>query len=76
MKSNKITDHHITTDDIAFSAYLKMKGHHLIMLDIKNSKTLFTFVNNVEDPEKLKTQFINSGYLQFYNELKNLKGLI
>ncbi len=69
-------ENHITTDDIAFSAYLKMKGHRLIMLNINKSKTIFTFENNVEEPEELKLQFINSDFLSFYNELRNLKKLL
>ncbi|KPL18931.1 MAG: hypothetical protein AMJ92_05475 [candidate division Zixibacteria bacterium SM23_81] len=70
--AHQLTDHHITTDDLAFSAYLKMKGHHLIKLDQKKSKTLFTF--DVDgNGDQLKVEFINSSFLQFYNELRNLK---
>ncbi len=74
-KSHQITKHHITTDDLAFSAYLKMKGHQLIKRDQKKSKTLFTF--NVDgNSEQLKVEFINSPFLQYYNELRNLKKMI
>jgi len=38
MKSNEIKNDHITTDDLAFSAYLKMKGYHLIKSDQKNQR--------------------------------------
>ena len=70
--SETVTEHHITTDDLAFSAYLKMKGHRLITSDRKRSKTLFTFDVDT-DIEHLKVEFINSEFVQFYNELRNLK---
>lgn len=74
-KSADITTDPITTDDLAFSAYLKMKGYHLIKSDRKRSKTLFTF--DVErDIEALKVEFINSEFVRFYNELRNLKKMI
>ena len=73
--SQTITTDHITTDDLAFSAYLKMKGYHLIKSDRKRSKTLFTF-NVDRDIEHLKVEFINSEFVQFYNELRNLKKMI
>jgi hypothetical protein len=38
VKSNEIKNDHITTDDLAFSAYLKMKGYHLIKSDQKKSE--------------------------------------
>jgi meiotically up-regulated gene 157 (Mug157) protein len=72
MGSHLISDNQITTDDLAFSAYLKMKGHHLIKLDQKKSKTIFTF--DVDgNGDQLKVEFLNSPFLQFYNELRNLK---
>lgn len=74
-QSNTITEHHITTDDLAFSAYLKMKGYHLIKSDRKRSKTLFTF-DVRENTENLKVKFINSDFVRFYNELRNLKKMI
>jgi hypothetical protein len=73
--SQTITTDHITTDDLAFSAYLKMKGYHLIKSDRKRSKTLFTFDVD-RDIEHLKVEFINSEFVQFYNELRNLKKMI
>lgn len=75
MKSNEIKNNHITTDDLAFSAYLKMKGYHLIKSDQKKSKSTFTFEvdGNID---QLKVEFINSQFVQFYNELRNLKKMI
>ena len=75
MKSNEIKNDHITTDDLAFSAYLKMKGYPLIKSDQKKSKSTFTFEvdGNVD---QLKVEFINSQFVQFYNELRNLKKMI
>jgi hypothetical protein len=75
MKSDEIKNNHITTDDLAFSAYLKMKGYQLIKSDQKKSKSTFTFEvdGNIEE---LKVEFINSRFVQFYNELRNLKKMI
>jgi hypothetical protein len=75
MKSNEIKHNHITTDDLAFSAYLKMKGYPLIKSDQKKSKSTFTFEVD-GDVEQLKVEFINSQFVQFYNELRNLKKMI
>ena len=72
---NHTSAHHITTDDLAFSAYLKMKGHPLIKCDQNKSKILFTF--DVDgNSQQLKVEFINSPFLQYYNELRNLKKMI
>jgi hypothetical protein len=76
MKSNEIKDEQIITDDLAFSAYLKMKGYHLIKSDQKKSKRIFVFAVGAEDENSLKVEFINSEFLSFYNELRNLKKLI
>ena len=75
MKSNEIKNNLMTTDDLAFSAYLKMKGYPLIKSDQKKSKSTFTFEVN-GDVEQLKVEFINSQFVQFYNELRNLKKMI
>jgi hypothetical protein len=74
-ESHTIITHHITTDDLAFSAYLKMKGHQLIKSDRMKSKTVFTFETEKEI-EELKVEFINSEFVQFYNELRNLKKML
>lgn len=76
MKSDEIKNHHITTDDLAFSAYLKMKGFHLIRSNQKKSKSTFIFDIGPTDPNPLKVQFINSEFLSYYNEIRNLKKLI
>ena len=73
--SHTMTTNHITTDDLAFSAYLKMKGYHLIKSDRKRSKILFTFDVD-RDIDYLKVEFINSEFVRFYNELRNLKKMV
>ena len=70
------SNNHITTDDLAFSAYLKMKGHQLIKSDQKRSKSFFVFEVGALDVNQMKVEFINSEFLSFYNELRNLKKLI
>lgn len=75
-KSHEIKTNHISTDDLAFSAYLKMKGYHLIKSDQKESKSTFIFEIGTGDANALKVKFINSEFLSFYNELRNLKKLI
>ena len=64
-KLNQIKNNHITTDDLAFSAYLKMKGYHLIKSDQNKSKRTFTFKTSNEDAELLQMEFINSEFLNF-----------
>ena len=79
--AHQTSTHHITTDDLAFSAYLKMKGHRLIKCDRQRSKTIFTFGANGADlesrgAEEIKVEFINGPFLKYYNELRNLKKVI
>lgn len=76
MESGQIKGNQITTDDLAFSAYMRMKGYHLIKSDQRKSKSTFVFDIGTEDPNSLKVQFINSEFLSYYNELRNLKKLI
>ena len=73
---NQIKNNHITTDDLAFSAWLKIKGYHLIKSDQTKSKHIFFFDIGYEEEKVLKVKFINSDFLSFYNELRNLKKLI
>jgi len=73
---NQKSNNNITTDDLAFSAYMKMKGHHLIKSDQRKSKILFVFDVGTLDVNQMKVEFINSEFLSFYNELRNLKKLI
>ena len=75
MKSNQIEKAQITTDDLAFSAYLKMKGYPLIRTDRKRSKIYFDFEID-KDVDQLKVEFINSEFVRFYNEVRNLKKII
>lgn len=76
IQSEEITTNRIVTDDLALSAYLKMKGYHLIRSDQKKSKSTFVFAIGAENSNSLKVEFINSEFLSFYNELRNLKKLI
>jgi len=76
MKTDQITEHQIATDDLAFSAYLKMRGYSLIRLNQNRSKSIFVFNIHNEDAGALKVEFINSDCSNFYNELRNLKKLI
>ena len=73
---NPKPNNHITTDDLAFSAYLKMKGHHLIKSDQRKSKSFFVFEVGALDVNQMQVQFINSEFLSFYNEPSNLKKLM
>jgi hypothetical protein len=75
-QTNKIESNHITTDDLAISVYLKLKGYQLIKYNQSKIKQTFTFKIGVEDFDKLRLEFINSDCLYFYNELGNLKKLV
>jgi hypothetical protein len=74
--SDKAGNNQIITDDLAFSAYLRMKGYHLIKSDQRKSKSTFVFDIGAEDQNSLKVHFINSEFLSYYNELRNMKKLI
>ena len=76
IQSKEITENRIVTDDLALSAYLKMKGYHLIRSDQKKSKSTFVFAIGAGNANSLKVEFVNSEFLSFYNELRNLKKLI
>lgn len=78
-KSHQIKNNKITTDDLAFSAYLRMKGYRLIKSNqIKSKgKSTFTFeIGDVDNIGVLELEFINSDFLVYYNEIRNLKKLI
>ena len=77
---NKSTDHikqnQIKTDDLAFSAYLRLQGYHLIKSDNNRTKKSFVFNLGSDESSKLQMDFINSKFLTYYNELRNLKKLL
>jgi hypothetical protein len=75
MKSQQTSTNQITTDDLAFSAFLKTKGYPLIRSDQRRSKSLFTFELD-RDADTLRLEFVNSEFVRFYNELRNLKKLL
>jgi len=76
MESSEITANQIKTDDLALSAYLKMKGHRLVRSDQQKSKAIFTFDIGQNCADDLKVEFVNSEFGSFYNEIRNLKKLI
>ncbi len=69
-------ENHITTDDLAFSAYLKTKGYRLIRSNRQKSRNVFSFEIKSTDKDLLMMEFINSDFLKYYNELRSLKKLI
>lgn len=73
---NKIESNHITTDDLAISAYLKFKGYQLIKYNQSKFKQTFTFNIGAEDFNRIRLEFINSDCSYFYNELRTLKKLV
>ena len=74
--THKIKSNQILSDDLAFSAFLRLKGYQLIKLDQNKSKSSFTFEIGNENAHGLKMSFVNSSFLTYYNELRNLKKLI
>ena len=76
MESSEITMNQIKTDDLPLSAYLKMKGYRLIKTKQDKSKVIFTFDIKERSPEDLKVEFVNSEFVDFHNEVRNLKKLI
>ena len=75
MTTAKTGHEEFTTDDLVFSAYLKMKGHRLIKSDQKKSKGYFTFEVD-GDVNKLRVDFVNSECARFYGEVRNLKKMV
>ena len=67
---------HITTDDLAFSAYLRMLNYPLVELNRSDTKLIFTFGVPTSEEKALRVKFINSEFLTYYNELRNLKKLL
>lgn len=76
IKSNQTKENQITTDDLALSAYLKIKGYRLIKSEQRGVKNLFTFELNGKNVQQLKMNFVNSEFIKYYNEIKNLKKLM
>jgi len=75
-KSNHIAQNKITTEDLALSAYLKMKGYQLVKSNQNNGNQIFTFEIGNDKADQLKLEFINSEIIKYYNELRNLKKLV
>lgn len=69
-------ENQIKTDDLAFSAWLRMNGHPLIKSDRSRMKSIFVFDIPTKDENRLKIEFINSKFLTFYNEMRNLKKML
>jgi len=63
----------LETDDLAFSAWLKMEGYQIIKSHQIGRKTFFTFQLSKLDIDTLKMEFLNSRFLMYYNEIRNLK---
>ncbi len=76
MNAKTITPHNITTDDISFSAWLRMRGYPLVKIDQQARKSLFEFNLKGDNAGMLKMEFINSEFITYYNELRNLKKLV
>ncbi len=68
------------TDDLAFAAFLRVKGYQLnrvekIQPNRTDSKRAFHFELPKERLQELKLEFVNSDVLRFYNEILGLKKL-
>ena len=68
------------TEDLAFAAFLKVKGHELLRAEKvnpgdKRSKRIFIFKVPDGEIEGLRLSFVKSDFLKFYNEIISLKKL-
>ena len=68
------------TDDLAFAAFLRVKGFQLsrvekIQPNRTDSKRAFYFDVSDEQLQTLKLEFVNSDVLRFYNHILGLKKL-
>ena len=74
--SNQPKNNQIITDDLAFSAYLKLQGYNLIKSNGSINKKSFVFDIRDQNAHDLKMEFINSECLNYYNQLRNMKKLL
>jgi hypothetical protein len=74
--TNQIKQNQIITDDLAFSAFLRLQDYHLIKSENNKIKKSFVFDISTDESSQLKLEFINSKFLTYYNELRNLKKLL
>ena len=68
------------TEDLAFAAFLKVKGYELLQAEKvnpadKRSKRIFIFKVPNGEIDGLRLNFVNSDFLKFYNEIISLKKL-
>ncbi len=68
------------TEDLAFAAFLKVKGYELLRAEKVNpadrrSKRIFIFKVPDGEIEELRLNFVKSDFLKFYNEIISLKKL-
>ena len=68
------------TDDLAFAAFLRVKGYQLTKVEKlnpteRNSKRTFYFDVPQAKLQELKLEFVNSDILRFHNQLVGLKKL-
>ena len=68
------------TEDLAFAAFLKVKGYELLKAEKvnpadKHSKRIFFFKVPNGEINGLRLNFVNSDFLKFYNEILSLKKL-
>lgn len=73
---SKASNQIIQTDDLALSAYLRLKGYGLIKSEKVRSKRLFFFKISEDQAAEEKVAFVQSDLLRFYNEVRNLKKLM
>jgi hypothetical protein len=78
MSLPNLTEHQ--TDDIAFAAFLRVKGYRLCRVEKlqpnrTDSKRLFIFEAPSDALQALKLDYVNSELLRFHNELLGLKKL-
>ena len=68
------------TEDLAFAAFLKVKGYELLRAEKVNpadrrSKRIFFFKVPAGEIEEIQLNFVKSDFLKFYHEIISLKKL-
>ena len=72
-----MSEKNYTTSDLAFAAYLMLRGYKLITCDRTDAgKFNFVFEDPAGDASSLLVEYLSSDFCKFDTNLKNLKKML